>query len=121
MRVTKNGETLGPAIALEVLNSTVEDNHTSVRRDGRELYYVSPANEVMAVDIDMTRDAIDFGVARALFQVPFREAPIQRNVFDGPGVRERKPPHARVHVMPAARATATDDARHRGSDRSVLV
>jgi Tol biopolymer transport system component/predicted Ser/Thr protein kinase len=52
------------------------------RRDGRELYYVSPGNEVMAVEIDTTRDSVDFGVPRGLFQVPFREAPIQRNVFD---------------------------------------
>jgi hypothetical protein len=36
----------------------------------------------MAVDIDTTRDSVDFGTPHALFQVPFREAPIQRNVFD---------------------------------------
>ncbi len=52
------------------------------RRDGRELYYLSPANEVMAVDISTAGDAVDFGVPHALFQVPFRESPVQRNVFD---------------------------------------
>jgi hypothetical protein len=36
----------------------------------------------MAVEIDTTRDSVDFGVPRGLFQVTFREAPIQRNVFD---------------------------------------
>ncbi len=32
---------LGPAVAVPGLNSTVEDNHASVRRDGREIFFNS--------------------------------------------------------------------------------
>ena len=41
VRVTKNGETLGPAVAVPALNSPVEDNHAGVRRDGREIFFNS--------------------------------------------------------------------------------
>jgi hypothetical protein len=41
VRVTKDGETLGPAVAVPGLNSAVEDNHASVRRDGREIFFNS--------------------------------------------------------------------------------
>jgi hypothetical protein len=41
VRVTKDGETLGPAVVVPALNSTVEDNHASVRRDGREIFFNS--------------------------------------------------------------------------------
>ena len=41
VRVTKYGETLGPAVAVLGLNSAVEDNHASVRRDGREIFFNS--------------------------------------------------------------------------------
>lgn len=41
VRVTKDGETLGPAVVVPGLNSTVEDNHASVRRDGREIFFNS--------------------------------------------------------------------------------
>jgi hypothetical protein len=41
VRVDKDGETLGPAVVQPVLNSSVEDNHASVRRDGRELFFNS--------------------------------------------------------------------------------
>jgi len=41
VRVTKDGETLGPAVAVPILNSTVEDNHAAVRRDGREIIFNS--------------------------------------------------------------------------------
>jgi len=41
VRVNKDGETLGPAVVQAGLNSSVEDNHTSVRRDGRELFFNS--------------------------------------------------------------------------------
>jgi serine/threonine protein kinase len=71
-----------PRLGTEWQVTTSGGSRPRWRRDGRELYYVSPANEVMAVDIDTTRDSVDFGTPHALFQVPFREAPIQRNVFD---------------------------------------
>ena len=41
VRVTKDGETLGPAVVEAGLNSNVEDNHASVRRDGREIMFNS--------------------------------------------------------------------------------
>jgi hypothetical protein len=41
VRITNDGETLGPAVAVPGLNSTVEDNHASVRRDGREIFFNS--------------------------------------------------------------------------------
>lgn len=41
VRVTKDGETLGPAVAQPILNSTVEDNHAFVRVDGREIFFNS--------------------------------------------------------------------------------
>ena len=41
VRITQDGETLGPAVAVPGLNSTVEDNHASVRRDGREIFFNS--------------------------------------------------------------------------------
>jgi hypothetical protein len=46
------------------------------------LYFVSPANELMVVAIDTSGRAIDFAPPKRLFQVPFRQVPIQRNVFD---------------------------------------
>jgi hypothetical protein len=71
-----------PRLGTEWQITTSGGSRPRWRRDGRELYYVSPANEVMSVETDTTRDSFDFGAPRALFQVPFREAPIQRNVFD---------------------------------------
>lgn len=41
VRITKRGVTLGPATVIAELNSTVEDNHASVRRDGREIFFNS--------------------------------------------------------------------------------
>jgi Tol biopolymer transport system component len=55
------------------------------RRDGKELYFVSPSNELMMVAIDGTAAAFDFVPPKRLFQVPFRQVPIQRNVFDVTG------------------------------------
>jgi Tol biopolymer transport system component len=41
VRVTKDGETLGPAVVVPGLNSSVEDNHASVSFDGREIFFNS--------------------------------------------------------------------------------
>lgn len=41
VRVNKDGETLGPAVALPALNSTADDNHAGVSRDGREIFFNS--------------------------------------------------------------------------------
>ncbi len=51
--------------------------------DGRELYWTTENNQLMAVDIDVTGDApIVIGTPQQLFEAPFRQTPIQRNVFD---------------------------------------
>ena len=52
------------------------------RGDGRELYYVSRDNELMAVEIETTGDSLDVGIPRSLFRVSFREPEGARNVFD---------------------------------------
>ena len=54
------------------------------RGDGRELYYVAPGDNLMAVDIDTEGNALDVGLPQTLFQVPFRRnrGTTQRNVFD---------------------------------------
>jgi len=41
VRVSKDGVTLGPAEPVAELNSSVEDNHSSIRRDGREIFFNS--------------------------------------------------------------------------------
>ncbi len=51
------------------------------RGDGRELFYVSPDDELMAVDIAVDGDALQVGIPHRLFQVAFKTQP-QRNVFD---------------------------------------
>ncbi len=51
------------------------------RADGRELYYVTPDDQLMVVDIDATGDVPIVGIPQPLFQVPFRRG-TQRNVFD---------------------------------------
>jgi len=51
--------------------------------DGQELYWVTlDHQELMAVDIDGSGDTPVVGIPHALFRVPFRQTPIQRNVFD---------------------------------------
>ncbi len=52
------------------------------RGDGSELFYVSPARELMAVEIETVGDSLEWGVPRPLFQVPFRALQVGRNVFD---------------------------------------
>src|SRR5436190_9934208 len=39
--ITRSGTTLGPAVAVAELNSPVDDNHGSVRADGREIFFNS--------------------------------------------------------------------------------
>lgn len=39
--ITRSGVTLGPAVAVVELNSPVDDNHVSVRADGREIFFNS--------------------------------------------------------------------------------
>ena len=52
------------------------------RTDGRELYYVTSDNHLMAVAIEAAGDTPIVGIPQQLFQVPFGQASFQRNVFD---------------------------------------
>jgi WD40-like Beta Propeller Repeat len=59
VRVTKSGVTLGPAVVVAELNSSVEDNHASVRRDGREIFFNSRRPGGQGFDIWVaTRDNV---------------------------------------------------------------
>ena len=62
VRVTNDGATIGPAVAVPGLNSAVEDNHASVRRDGREIFFNSRrAGSVGGQNFDLwvaTRDNV---------------------------------------------------------------
>ena len=71
-----------PPTGTRYLISTEGGRGPRWRGDGGELYYVTPENELMAVDIQALGDALDVGLPRRLFQVPFRRNPIPRNVFD---------------------------------------
>ena len=61
--------------------STGEGHNPRWKADGRELYYITPDDQLMVVDIDATGDVPIVGIPQPLFQVPFRRA-TQRNVFD---------------------------------------
>jgi Tol biopolymer transport system component len=59
VRVTKSGVTVGPAAVVAELNSSVEDNHASVRRDGREIFFNSRRPGGLGFDIWLaTRDNV---------------------------------------------------------------
>ena len=64
------------------LISTSQGSFPRWKADGRELYYVTDGTQLMAVDIDAAGDAPIIGIPRPLFQVPFRQTPAPRNVFD---------------------------------------
>jgi hypothetical protein len=42
------------------------------RRDGKELFYVSPDNKLLAAGVDGSREAFDVGAVSPLFSVRFR-------------------------------------------------
>jgi Tol biopolymer transport system component len=52
------------------------------RGDGRELYYVSLVNDLMAVDVEGEGDILDVGIPQRLFQLTSGLSTIQRNPFD---------------------------------------
>ena len=52
------------------------------RGDGRELYYVSLANDLMAVDVEGEGDTLDVGIPQRLFQLASDPTFLQRNPFD---------------------------------------
>ena len=51
------------------------------RGDGRELYYAWQGS-LMAVDIEENGENLEVGIPHQLFEVPFRQTPVPRNVFD---------------------------------------
>ena len=52
------------------------------RGDGRELYYVFLANDLMAVDVEGEGDTLDVGIPQRLFQLASDPTFVQRNPFD---------------------------------------
>jgi WD40 repeat protein len=51
VQLTRDGKTLGPAVPVSELNSPVQDNHASVRADGREILFNSRRPGGAAFDI----------------------------------------------------------------------
>ena len=76
------------------------------RSDGRELYYRAPDLALMAVDIEPAGNALDVGLTRTLFRVPFRPPnSLHRNAFDVTADGERFLVNAVVEGARAASIT----------------
>ena len=52
------------------------------RGDGRELYYMSLTNDLMAVDVEGEGDTLEVGIPQRLFQLASNPTFVQRNPFD---------------------------------------
>jgi serine/threonine protein kinase len=52
------------------------------RRDGRELFYISPERKVIAVDIKADASTFEVGTPKALFQTRLPSYPSPRNYYD---------------------------------------
>ena len=52
------------------------------RGDGRELYYVSLTNDLMAVDVEAEGDTLEVGIPQRLFSLASDPTFVQRNPFD---------------------------------------
>jgi hypothetical protein len=52
------------------------------RRDGKELFYISPERKVMAVDIKEDSSTFEVGTPKALFQTRLPGYPAPRNYYD---------------------------------------
>jgi Tol biopolymer transport system component len=52
------------------------------RRDGKELFYISPERKVMAVDIKTDSSTFEAGAPKALFQTRLPGYPAPRNYYD---------------------------------------
>ena len=61
--------------------STNGGSNPQWRGDGRELYYAWQGS-LMAVDIEENGENLEVGIPHQLFEVPFRQTPVPRNVFD---------------------------------------
>jgi serine/threonine protein kinase/Tol biopolymer transport system component len=51
------------------------------RRDGKELFYISPSRELMAVDVKLTDNSFEEGVPKVLFQMRLPAYPGPRNPY----------------------------------------
>ena len=52
------------------------------RGDGRELYYTSLDNQVMAVDVEAQGETLEVGIPHRLFQAAFKSFLAERHFFD---------------------------------------
>ena len=52
------------------------------RRDGKELFYISPDKNLMAVELKGDGPTIEAGVPKTLFEMPIRGLPGPRNYYD---------------------------------------
>ena len=59
------------------------------RGDGQELYYVSLANDLMAVDVEAEGDTLEVGIPQRLFHLASDPTFVQRNPFDVTGDGQR--------------------------------
>lgn len=58
-----------PGLGAKRLVSTAGGRWPRWSSDGRELFYISPDNQLMAVSIDTSRDRLDIGAPRPLFTI----------------------------------------------------
>src|SRR5262249_8035491 len=52
------------------------------RRDGEEVFYISPDKNLMAVELKGDGPTIEAGVPKTLFEMPIRGLPGPRNYYD---------------------------------------
>ena len=62
-----------PAASSQTLISVAGGMQPEWRRDGRELYYISPDRKLMAVPVTIDGDVLSAGAPRALFDVQMPE------------------------------------------------
>jgi len=62
--------------------STQGGSHPRWRRDGKELFYLSPDRRIMAVDINATAATFEIGRPRALFQTRVADLPFPAQSYD---------------------------------------
>jgi hypothetical protein len=65
--------------------------------DGRTIHYRSPSSEWMAVDVELSGNAVRAGTPRVVFPIPVVELPYLRNLMDvlpdGSGFLTLRPIH----------------------------
>jgi eukaryotic-like serine/threonine-protein kinase len=51
------------------------------RRDGKELFYISPSNQLMAADLKLSDNSLEIGIPKVLFQAHPQGFPGPRNMY----------------------------------------